>query len=186
MKTHLIEKEEGLLAFQREQMKGPGRLEVTSPAFTNKGTIPDVHSAFGRNRSFPLNWTPGPTGTKSYALFVEDPDAHVKTLPVVHWLAWNIPVETTSLPAALPEGPLQPKGVRQGLNVKGAIGYMGPKPPGGDPAHHYNIQVFALDRDLELSSSAKRQDLLDACANHVLAAGVLVGMFEAPPTAPKS
>ena len=150
MKTHPVEKEEGLPAFHLEQMKGPGRLEVTSPAFANYGLIPEVHSAYGHDRSFPLNWSPGPAGTKSYALFVEDPDAHVKPLPVVHWLAWNIPADTTSLPAELSKGSLQPKAMRQGINVKGSIGYTGPKPPVGDPAHHYNIQVFALDRDLDL------------------------------------
>lgn len=75
----------------------------------------------------------------------------------------------------------EPKGAKQGVNSRGQIGYMGPRPPLGDPAHHYYFQVFALDlAELPVEPGAKREDVLAAMEGHVLAKGEVVGLYERP------
>ena len=66
------------------------------------------------------------------------------------------------------------------MNANGIVGYTGPRPPEGEAAHRYFVQVFALDKMLDLPPGASRQDVLAACAGHVLAAGVLEGKFARP------
>lgn len=144
--------------------------------------IPGIYSAYDQNASIPLMWSPGPEGTQSYAVLMEDPDAKITPLPVVHWVAWNIPSDTTSLREGLPpmEKLREPDGLRQGANVNGVPGYTGPRPPEGDPAHRYFVQVFALDKKLELPLGASRAEVLAACEGHVLASGALQGRFARP------
>ena len=71
-----------------------------------------------------------------------------------------------------------PKGALQGRNSRGQIGYMGPRPPEGDPPHHYHFQVFALDAPLTMPPGADREALLAAMRGHVLARGETVGTFQ--------
>jgi Raf kinase inhibitor-like YbhB/YbcL family protein len=71
----------------------------------------------------------------------------------------------------------QPEGVLQGRTSRGSVGYFGPKPPVGDPPHHYHFQVFALDAKLDVPAGADRDQLLAAMQGHVLAAGELVGTY---------
>ncbi|MYM66987.1 YbhB/YbcL family Raf kinase inhibitor-like protein [Pseudoduganella sp. FT55W] len=108
---------------------------------------------------------------------MEDPDAPNK--PFVHWLAWNIPAGVTSLPEGLQEQPhlTQPDGVLQGRTTRGSIGYFGPRPPVGDPPHHYHVQIFALDSLLPLGWGADRDQLLQAIQGHVLAKGEILGRY---------
>jgi Raf kinase inhibitor-like YbhB/YbcL family protein len=113
---------------------------------------------------------------------VEDPDAQNPPLPVVHWIAWNIPANTLSLREGLEalERLEEPDGLRQGVNSSGAVGYRGPKPPEGDPPHHYHFQVFAIDNTLHLRLGATREELLAALKGHVRASGELEGSFARP------
>lgn len=159
-----------------------------SSAFKDGSVIPEIYSAYDQNVSMPLNWSKGPEQTQSYAILMEDPDAHGEPLPFAHWVAWNIPAEVTALQEGLPaNGQLQdPQGMKQGANTKGEIGYMGPRPPKGDLAHKYHIQVFAVDRKLDLPIGADRDDVLEALKGHVLSMGELKGNFKRPehPTKP--
>jgi Raf kinase inhibitor-like YbhB/YbcL family protein len=165
--------------------KQASRLNVSSPAFEDGEKIPDIHSSYDQDASFELNWSKGPSGTQSYVIIMEDPDARPVT-PVVHWVAWNIGKTITSLREGLQkQDRLVDKadsidGMMQGQATTGKIGYVGPKPPAGDPSHHYNVQVFALDTMLELPPGANRDTLLKAMAGHVIAKGKLVGTFQRP------
>lgn len=154
-------------------------LAVTSPAFPDGGTIPQVFAAEGENISPPLQWAEGPEGTVSYVVIMEDPDVD-QNAPFVHWQLYNVPAEITQLPEGIPPlvELLVPEGARQGRNDRGSVGYFGPKPPPEDPAHRYYFQVFALDTELVLPIVPSRPELLDAMEGHVLASGELVGMFE--------
>ncbi len=155
-------------------LKGTGVLAVSSPRIAAGGAIPEVYSSYGASTSPPVAWSKGPAGTRSYALIIEDPDAPTPT-PFVHWMVWNLPAGATSLA----EG-AAPAGARQGkLMFVGKIGYMGPRPPAGGP-HHYHIQVFALDRALDLPDGAERPQLGDAMKGHVLASGELIATFQKP------
>jgi phosphatidylethanolamine-binding protein (PEBP) family uncharacterized protein len=66
-------------------------------------------------------------------------------------------------------------GDRSVADSVGAVGYRGPRPPAGDPPHHYHVQVFALDRLLELPAGSNRDEVLAAMKGHVRARGELVG-----------
>jgi Raf kinase inhibitor-like YbhB/YbcL family protein len=176
------------LAKDRPETKpasGGAAISVSSPAFANGTAIPPMHSEYEQKASPALSWTPGPAGTQSYALIMEDPDSKTAPnppIPVVHWVVWNIPAQTMSLREGLAKGPRleDPKELRQGPGTSGIVGYFGPKPPPGDPPHHYHFQIFALDTELSLPVGADRDQVLKALAGHVIAKGDLVGTFKRP------
>lgn len=158
------------------------KLTVTSPTFREGQAIPPAHSAYDHNASPALNWSDAPTATASYAILLEDPDAKITPLPVVHWVVWNIPGKLRELREGLQtmERLSDPDGLRRGPNAMGAIGYKGPRPPKGDPPHRYHFQVFALDRMLDLPAGTTRDELIQAMKGHVLASGELTGTFQNP------
>ena|SRR5438067_729527 len=170
------------LSLARIQPRNPGAvLELVSDALGADGGIDLRHSAYGGNLSPPLRWTPL-EGAGAYALILEDPDAP-RERPFVHWLIWNIPGETTSLPEGLPNSAdlVSPQNAVQGRNDNGSFGYFGPRPPPGHGLHHYHFQIFALDGPLSLRpEKADLRALVDAMKGRVLADGELVGLFEAP------
>src|SRR5918994_1653015 len=86
------------------------------------------------------------TGTRSYVVMMEDPDVGHDP-PFVHWTIYDLPPDVTELREGVPGQPrlLLPDGALQGRNDRGSTGYFGMRPPKGDPAHHYHVQVFALD-----------------------------------------
>jgi Raf kinase inhibitor-like YbhB/YbcL family protein len=160
----------------------PGTVTVTSPAFAPGAAIPATYSEYEQGASFPLSWTAGPEGTRSYVLIMEDPDATMPK-PFVHWVAWNIPSDVLSLREGLQEQDAltDPPGLRQGVNSRGTIGYLGPRPPAGDPPHTYHVELFALDAILEVPlSGANRDQVLAAVNGHVIASGELTGSFARP------
>lgn len=164
------------LAKQRAEASTKESLAVTSR--TIHGRIPDTHSEYADGISPQLAWN-RVEGAKSYAVILEDPDAK-NIRPFVHWVAWNIPGDVTSLPEGLQAQPrlTNPQGVLQGRTSRGSVGYFGPRPPVGDPPHHYHFQVFALDRELDVAPGADRDEVLKAMDGHVLAAGEIVGTFQ--------
>ena len=164
------------LALERAAANPNNRISVSSPAI--HGTISKMQSAYGEGVS-PELWWERVEGAKSYALILEDPDARSVT-PFVHWVAYNIPADRTSLPEGLQdqERLTEPAGLMQGKTSKGSVGYFGPRPPVGDPPHHYHFQVFALDSQLDVPPGAECDDVLHAMNGHVLAAGELVGTYE--------
>lgn len=155
-------------------------LSVSSAAWKSGQAIPAQYSEYADGVSPPIRWN-AVQGAAAYALIVEDPDAK-QIKPFTHWLAWNIPASTTELPEGLQEQLrlTEPEGVLQGANDRGSPGYFGPRPPEGDPPHHYHFQVFALDRPLDLPPGADRNQLLSAMQGHVLAKGELVGTYQQP------
>lgn len=153
-------------------------LSLTAP-FQAGGAIPLVHAADGDDASPMLSWQAGPEGTRSYVLIMEDPDAAAPK-PFTHWIVYDLPADVTALREGLPTEPMlnDPDGAKQGTNDRGATGYFGPKPPVGDPPHHYHFQIMALDvPTLDLPPGAKRDEVLAALRGHVLAKGEVVGTF---------
>jgi Raf kinase inhibitor-like YbhB/YbcL family protein len=173
------------LAKDREETKTTGTLKVTSPTVKEGGWIPLQNSEYADGLSPELQWS-AVSDAKSYAIIMEDPDAKPIT-PFVHWIAWNIPATVHRLPEGLQEQLrlTEPEGVLQGKNSRGSAGYMGPRPPVGDPPHHYYFQVFALDATLSLPVGADRDELLRAVRGHVIAKGQLMGRFRQTAKPPK-
>ncbi len=128
-------------------------MTLTSPDIKEGATIASeqVFKGFGctgGNVSPALGWSGAPSGTKSFAVTVYDPDAPTGS-GWWHWVVFNIPAGTTSLlkNAGDPAKKLLPEGAIQSRTDFGAPGYGGPCPPPGDKPHHYHITVFALDVD---------------------------------------
>lgn len=170
------------IASHRSETETKGTLAVSSSAFRDGTAIPATYSEYDQGASFPLSWTAGPAGTRGYVLIMEDPDSKRPPVPVIHWLAWNIPADVTALPEGLQEQAqlTDPAGLRQGPNSAGSTGYRGPRPPEGDPPHHYHVQLFAVDRRLDVPVGADRDQVLAQLKGHVLAKGDLVGTFQRP------
>ena len=141
-------------------------LIIKSPAFSNNGWIPAKYACIGSNINPTLSISDIPNGTKSLALIVDDPDAPNGTF--VHWVMWNIPVTSVIDENSAP-------GI-QGKNGKGENNYFGPCPPTG--THHYNFKIYALDTKLILPIGADKNALLKAMDKHILASGVLIGLFK--------
>ena len=146
---------------------GGAKVKMTSSAFQQGGTIPSKFSCDGANTNPPLQISDVPSGAKSLVLIVDDPDAPSGLF--THWAVWNISAQTTTIA----EGST-PKGV-PGTNDFGKSGYGGPCPPSG--THRYYFKIFALDRDLDLPSGAKRSQLDAAMKGHVVAQGELMGRY---------
>lgn len=159
----------------------PSTIAVTSSAIPAGGAIDVKYSDYGKGISPPLQWSSLPKGTQSIVLMMEDPDA-ISPLPFVHWTMINLAPSLRALPEDVQKSfaPLRGQAARQGTNSKSERGYFGPRPPAGDPPHHYHFQVFALDTKLDLPDGFNRHALLQAMRGHVLAEGELIGLFQAP------
>jgi Raf kinase inhibitor-like YbhB/YbcL family protein len=159
-----------------EEEEGPMAFTMTSTAFTDRGTIPALHTCDAEDLSPELSWDQPPVGTRSLALVCDDPDAPMGTW--VHWVLYDIPPETSGLPEGVPatERLSQPGGARQGKNDFGRVGYGGPCPPPGKP-HRYFFRLYALDALLELEPGATKGQLEKAMEGHVLGAAGLVGTY---------
>jgi len=151
---------------------------IRSPAFQNGQALSSRFSAYHEGLSPPLAWDAVPKAV-TYVIIAEDPDS-TPIKPFVHWVAWNIPASVTSLPEGVQVQPrlTDPEGVLQGATSRGSVGYYGPRPPVGDPPHHYHFQVLALDRALDVRPGATRDEVLKAVKGHVLAKGVVVGTYQ--------
>ncbi|KQV38919.1 PEBP family protein [Rhizobium sp. Root268] len=173
------------LAKDRPETEAKSALKVSSSDIAANEAIPMKHSEYADGVSPALRWDAVP-GAVSYAIVMEDPDSK-PIKPFVHWVAWNISATLTTLPAGLQEQLrlVEPEGVLQGRNSSGTHGYFGPKPPVGDPAHHYHFQVLALDSMLDIPATSDRDAFLAAASGHVLAKGELIGLYQQKIEPPK-
>ncbi len=151
---------------------------LTSPAFAPNGSMASKYTCEGRDTSPPLEWSRAPTGARSFALIVEDPDAPDPAKPtrvVSHWVLYNIPAGTTSLAENAAKSGL-PAGTAQGSNERKTQTYMGPCPPIG--RHRYFFKLSALDTELTGLTNATKADLEKAMQGHVVANAQVIGTYE--------
>ncbi|HIC84701.1 MAG TPA: YbhB/YbcL family Raf kinase inhibitor-like protein [Desulfobacterales bacterium] len=149
-------------------------LMVKSSAFKEGEMIPKKYTCDGEDISPPLSWEGVPEGTKSIAIICDDPDAPMGTW--VHWVLFNLPPGTNTLPEAVPPEAVLENGARHGINDFRKLGYGGPCPPGG--THRYYFKIYALDIVLGLQSGASKADLLKAMEGHVLSEGQIMGRYK--------
>jgi hypothetical protein len=162
---------------QETQQKESGPvLKLTSSSFEADADLPAKYSCDGVNDSPALAWTDAPAATKAFALIMDDPDTPKGT--VTHWLIYDVPAGTRSLPEGVPTSKKLPDGSMQGKNVRGKSGYTGPCPERGGPAHHYFFKLYALDAKTNLKPNAKREELDAAMKGHILAQAELIGRFK--------
>jgi len=146
---------------------------LTSSAFQQGEPIPQAHSCDGDDTSPRLTWTNPPAGVQSFALIFDDPDAPGGTW--VHWVLFNLPAETRSLPASVASDPTLASGGVHGSNSWNTIGYGGPCPPGGE--NRYFFKLYALDSTIDLEAYATKEQLLEAMEDHIVAEAELMGTY---------
>ena len=151
---------------------------LNSSAFEPNGPIPAKYTCEGEDVSPALSWSGVPSGTKSLALIVDDPDAPDPAAPKmtwVHWVLYDVPPSAQGLPEAAGVNSL-PRGTREGLNDWKRKGYGGPCPPIG--RHRYFFKLYALDTDLGDLGEPTKARLKKAMAGHILGEVQLVGTYQ--------
>jgi hypothetical protein len=147
-------------------------LTVTSTAFTEGGMIPQLHTCGGMNQSPPFAWPAGPAGTMSYALVMTD----IMNLGFNHWMIWDIPAATTSLPTNVMKvaNPAMPMGAKQ--NQSNGFGYAGPC-PGAGTTHTYKFDVYALSVATlpNVTTASMRAQVMAEITKATLATGSISG-----------
>lgn len=150
---------------------------IKSDAFQDGSPIPAEYSCDGRDISPPLKWQDAPSGTKSFVLVVEDPDAPVGTF--IHWVVYDMPATRQNLPQDLPKTGELEDGTKQGRNDFGRIGYGGPCPPRGHGPHRYFFILRALDiPSTGLPKGASLKDVEEAIKGHILGEARIMGTYE--------
>lgn len=151
-----------------KEAKKMKELTITSTVFADGAAIPARYTCDGEDINPPLAFGSVPSGARSLALIVDDPDAPVGTW--VHWVLWNIPPDVREIG----EGSLPP-GAKQGKNDFKRNSYGGPCPPSG--THRYYFKLYALDETLDLGTSTTKSALEKAMQGHILAQGRLMGTY---------
>ena len=147
---------------------GVVKMKLTSPAFENNREIPSEYTCDGPNVLPELNIEDIPENAKSLALIMDDPDAPAGTW--VHWVVWNIPVDTKTIAKGT-----EPQGI-QGTTSFGKPGYGGPCPPFG--THRYFFKLHALDTTLDLKEGSTKEDLEQAMDGHMIEKTELMGTYK--------
>ncbi len=148
-------------------------IKIESSVFEEGKPIPQRYTCEGVNVSPPLQWTPLSENTESIAIICEDPDAPGGLW--VHWVIFNLPPDTGSLPERVMEREILENGAVQGINDFGNVGYRGPCPPGG--THRYYFKIYALDIEIDLPALITRKELLNAMNGHIIDQGQTMGVY---------
>jgi Raf kinase inhibitor-like YbhB/YbcL family protein len=140
-------------------------LTLSSPSFKDGDPIPVQHACTrlaGQNSSPALNWSDVPAETKSLAIVAYDRDVPGKRF--YHWIIGNIPPTISGLQAGIPAVSPYERGIIQGINSAGKLGYFGPCPPASEQ-HHYAFDLFAFDTILPASAFHDKTSLGEAMAH---------------------
>ncbi len=141
---------------------------LSSPSVAEGGTIPVRQSCDGADLSPALTWQGAPQGTVSFALIVDDLDAH----GFIHWVAFDIPGGPGG---SLPEGVKPTDGPPQGRNDFGQSGYGGPCPPSG--THRYRFTLLALSSRIGLPGTPSAAQVRTALTTKILGQTTLTATY---------
>ena len=152
---------------------------LTSTGFTEGAMIPSDFTCAGTNVSPPLQWTPGPSNTMSYAVLLTD---RTPGAVLIHSIIYDIPSTVTSLPMNVDKlaNPSTPAGAKQVRAYDGVTyGYMGPCPAGA--LHQYEFSVRAIDVAAlpGVMTTSTRTQVEPVVTMHTLASGLLNGQSNA-------
>lgn len=145
-------------------------LILSSPDFTEGGKIPAKYTCQGADISPALQWSIIPPGTEAFAVVVRDPDAPNKNW--VHWVIYNIPLGTTSIPDNYQA---KVDGTLVGKNSWNQSTYQGPCPASG--THHYRFELYALDQALYVDPDLTAVQLAGAMEGHIVGMASLTGTY---------
>ncbi len=128
----------------------------------NKNKMPLRYTCYRNNVSPPLSWSNTPSGTKSFAVFLEK--ANQGEDVAVSWALFNIPADKTSIIENVPSP--QYDGMRFGANHFNNAAYAGPCEP--KDKQRYRVRILALDKVLDTPIGASRNELIRAMNGHVI------------------
>lgn len=151
---------------------------IASAGFSQGAEIPTRFTCEGKDCSPELHWSGTPAIARSLVLIVDDPDApdpNAPKLTWVHWLLYNVPVESSGLAEGVAAAAL-PAGTLEGRTDFKRTGWGGPCPPIG--RHRYYFRLYALDRMLPDLKHPDRASLEKVMAGHVVASAELMGTYE--------
>jgi Raf kinase inhibitor-like YbhB/YbcL family protein len=143
-------------------------MQLSTPSFANNSSVPVKFTCQGQNINPELQISGVPSDAKSLALILDDPDA--PNGDFVHWVVWNIPANTKSIPENA-----SAKFAVQGSNGASKQQYMGPCPPTG--IHRYFFRLYALASLLEIPTTSIKADLLKAMEGKILDETQLMGTY---------
>lgn len=150
------------------------KITLTSPVFANGSYIEPLYTCDDKGISMPLIIKGVPKGSKSLALLMEDPDAPMGTF--THWILYNLPPDTKWLPQDFDRYISKFKGVKEGKNDFGKVGYGAPCPP--SQTHRYILHIYALNTKLSLANDIDREGFLRAIKGHIIDENTLIGRYK--------
>jgi Raf kinase inhibitor-like YbhB/YbcL family protein len=151
-------------------------VRLNSTAFADGSTIPRRFTCDGDDFSPPLSWSDAPTGTRSFVLLCDDPDAPAGTWH--HWAAYDIPPTLTALAERAAHDSAKLK-FKQAVNDFHRPGYGGPCPPHGHGPHHYHFRLLALSVDhLPIPRTSACREVEREARKHAIAEATLVGIYQ--------
>jgi Raf kinase inhibitor-like YbhB/YbcL family protein len=144
---------------------------------------PNNKNCVGDNVSPQLSWTGVPEGTKSFVIFMIDPEGRGGA-GVNHWVAYGIPASVTSFA----EGEVSKPSDKYvgGKSTQGVGFYSGPCTPPNTTPHHYTFVVVATDFDpKDLPPGLTKDEVAAKIAPegppvHAKGSAGLVGLFVNP------
>lgn len=169
----------GALATSKLSVAGHG-MTISSPAFSDGGSIPVRYTQDGDSLFPPLIWDHVPANAKSLALLVEDADAPFPR-PLVHVLLHSIPPGLSGIPeggVAMRQTRKSPLGFKAGRNSVARAGWMAPSPIPGHGPHRYAFQLLALDTMPNFPSPPGRGTLLRTLRQNIVAASRIIGVYQ--------
>ena len=145
-----------------------GNMKLTT-VFEHNGSIPSEYTCDGKDLAPVLNVSEVPVSAKELVLIVDDPDAPMGTW--VHWVLYNIPVNTAKI-----DNKNLSKEIKQGMTDFGRIGWGGPCPPSG--THRYFFKLYAVDKTLNLPLGATKSQVEKEIKGHIIEKTELIGLYK--------
>jgi Raf kinase inhibitor-like YbhB/YbcL family protein len=173
------------LVTAQEKSAAKSKFVLTSPDTHLAAKVPDMYTAnvfgcTGGNMSPPLQWSGAPAGTKSFVLTLFDPDEHGDPSGWWHWVVYDLPDSTNSLPkgAGVEHSTVLPAGTMQGRTDLGNDAYHGPCPDKGDPPHRYTFTIYALSVDkLDVPADSSGAMVVSTAKDHLLGKAVFIAHY---------
>lgn len=130
----------------------------------------------GDNISPQLSWSDVPANTRSFVLFLHDPDAP-HAAGFVHWVVYIDDSRIKSLDTGYT--PVAAGPVVFGMNGSDKNAYFGPCPPAGTGLHRYVFTLYALNTQLETKKVATldQHDLVNLLYGKVIKQATFTGFY---------
>jgi Raf kinase inhibitor-like YbhB/YbcL family protein len=174
-----------LVALSVSPASAQGVFTLSSPSYKDGERLPvkfagnnkSNPNCVGENISPALSWSNAPAGTKSFAIFMFDPEGRAPG-GVSHWVAYGIPASVTGFA----EGEVSKPSDKYvgGTSLMKLSNYFGPCTPPGQ-VHHYMLTLMATDLEpTALAPGLDRAEAMKALEGHVTQATSLIGTFSKP------